>query len=111
MTISLILASAAALAMSPEQAHDHSPKLGKLSFETSCSSQAGAAFKLGLGWLHSFEYDRAEKEFATAAAADPGCAIAHWGLAMANYHPLWAPPTAAELAMGKAALTRARATG
>ncbi len=109
--ISLLFASAAALALSPEPGHDHSPKLGKLTFETSCSAKAGTQFELGLRWLHSFEYDRAEKEFANAAAADSGCAIAHWGVAMANYHPLWAPPTAAELAKGKAAVAKARAAG
>ncbi|HEU5285449.1 MAG TPA: hypothetical protein VFU20_02930 [Sphingomicrobium sp.] len=111
MMISLLLTSAAALALSPGEQHDHSPKLGKLAFETSCSAPADAEFELGLRWLHSFEYDRAEKQFLKAADTDPGCAIAHWGVAMANYHPLWAPPTAAELDKGKAALAKARAAG
>ena len=109
--INLLLASAAALALSPGEQHDHSPKLGKLAFETSCSAPAGAHFELGLRWLHSFEYDRAEKQFVEAANADAGCAIAHWGVAMANYHPLWAPPTPAELEKGKVALAKARAAG
>ena len=111
MLISLLFASAAALAAPQEGHHDHSPQLGKLSFPTTCSAPAGAQFELGLRWLHSFEYDRAEKEFTKAADADPGCAIAHWGVAMANYHPLWAPPTAAELAKGKAAVAKARVAG
>jgi hypothetical protein len=107
----LLVASAIALAAPHEGHHEHGPQLGKLSFPTTCSAQAGAQFELGLRWLHSFEYDRAEKEFAQAAAADPGCAIAHWGVAMANYHPLWAPPTDAELAKGKSAVAKARAAG
>ncbi len=113
LTMNLLLfASAIALAAAPhEDHHDHGPQLGKLSFPTTCNAQAGAQFELGLRWLHSFEYDRAEKEFTKAAEADSGCAIAHWGVAMANYHPLWAPPTPAEHAKGKAAVAKARAAG
>ena len=107
----LLVASAIALAAQHEGHHDHGPQLGQLSFPTTCSAQAGAQVELGLRWLHSFEYDRAEKEFTNAAVTDPGCAIAHWGVAMANYHPLWAPPTPAELAKGKAAVAKARAAG
>src|SRR5688572_14759067 len=111
MLISLLFASTAALAAPQEGHHDHGPQLGKLTFPTTCSAPAGAQFELGLRWLHSFEYDRAEREFTKAADTDPGCAIAHWGVAMANYHPLWAPPTAAELVKGKAAVAKARAAG
>ena len=107
----LLVASAIALGAPHQGQHDHGPQLGKLSFPTTCSAQAAPQFELGLRWLHSFEYDRAEKEFVNAAAADRGCAIAHWGVAMANYHPLWAPPTEAELAEGKAAVAKARAAG
>jgi len=57
----------------------------------------------GLGWLHSFEYEEAAKNFGEAAAADPRCGIAHWGAAMTYYHPLWVPPTPSELAQGSAA--------
>lgn len=106
----LLVASAIALA-APHEGHDHGPQLGKLSFPTTCNAQAGTQFELGLRWLHSFEYDRAENGFTKAADADHGCAIAHWGVAMANYHPLWAPPTAAEFAKGKAAVAKARAAG
>jgi len=105
----LLVASAIALAAPHQGHHDHNPQLGKLVFPTTCSAHAGAQFQLGLRWLHSFEYDRAEKEFTNAAAADSSCAIAHWGIAMANYHPLWAPPTDAELAKGKSAVANARA--
>ena len=107
----LLVASAIALAAPHEGHQEHGPQLGKLSFPTTCSAPASAQFELGLRWLHSFEYDRAEREFGKAADADPGCAIAHWGVAMANYHPLWAPPTAAELAKGKAAVAKARLAG
>jgi len=92
--------------------HDHgnAEKLGKVSFQTSCSPAAQATFLRGVAWLHSFEYEPAEKTFNEAAAADPSCAIARWGAAMSLYHPLWAPPTAAEMERGRAAVAKALAT-
>jgi hypothetical protein len=37
--------------------------------------------------------------------------MGHWGVAMSNYHPLWAPPTAAELRKGALAVEQAKAAG
>src|SRR5688500_4763384 len=34
--------------------------------------------------------------------------MAYWGVAMANYHPLWAPPTQAELEKGAKAISIAQ---
>ena len=110
----LFAVSLAALApVAPEvgHSHDHGPQIGKVSFETSCAPNANRLFHSGLGWLHSFEYEQAARIFAQAAAADPNCAIAHWGLAASYYHPLWAPPSPAELEKGRAALAKARAAG
>ncbi len=102
--------SAFALAQVPQHdKHDHAAKLGNVAFSTSCTPNAHAIFLRGVAWLHSFEYEQAESTFNRAAAADPSCAIAHWGAAMSNYHPLWAPPTAAELERGRVAVAKARA--
>ncbi len=57
-------------------------------------------FNLAMALLHSFEYDEAEKVFTKIIDQEPGCAMAYWGVAMCNYHPLWAPPGPAELAKG-----------
>jgi tetratricopeptide (TPR) repeat protein len=105
----LLLASAAA----PHSDHDHAhePQLGKLLFQSSCTADADALLQRGLGWLHSFEYEQAAHTFAEAAAADPGCGIAHWGVAMSYYHPLWAAPSPAELEKGRAAVASAQAAG
>jgi len=108
---SLLIASAIALATPVERAHDHGPQLGQISFQSTCNAAAQAQLVTALGWLHSFEYAPAEQGFAAAAKADPACGIAHWGVAMSNYHPLWAAPTPAELEKGVAALGRARAAG
>jgi len=108
----LFTVSALALAaMDAEHSHAHPPQLGKLAFETTCSPAAQAAFGRGLGWLHSFEYRRAEQSFSEAATADPSCGIAQWGVAMSYYHPLWDKPTPAELEKGKDAIEKAKSAG
>jgi peroxiredoxin len=38
----------------------------------------------GIGQLHGFWYFEAERSFRQAATLDPNCAIAYWGMAMAN---------------------------
>ena len=108
----LFAASLLALASPGEEhSHDHGPKLGTVSFETSCSAEAAAHFQRGLGWLHSFEYADAAASFGEAAKADPSCGIAYWGVAASYYHPLWAPPSAAELGKANAALAAAKSAG
>ncbi len=95
MTLFLAVAAAALMTPTPAGHHDHGPQLGKVSFETSCNAAADAHVRRGLGWLHSFEYEQAARTFNDASAADPRCGIAYWGVAMSQYHPLWAPPAAA----------------
>ena len=107
----LLLVAAFALA-EPGQ-HDHGNRLeqlGRVTFQTSCSPQAHAVFIRGMTLLHSFEYPQAEAAFNEAAALDATCSIAHWGVAMSLYHPLWAPPSKAELERARAALAKAEAS-
>jgi tetratricopeptide (TPR) repeat protein len=107
-----VISSAIALAAAAQGSHhDHGPQLGTLSFETTCNAGAAGPIRQALGWLHSFEYQQAAASFAAAAAADPRCGIAYWGIAMSQYHPLWAPPTAAELEKAASALAKAREAG
>ncbi len=96
--------------MSPHK-HDTAEKLGRVSFPVSCTPQAQRQFNRAVAWLHSFEYEEAEKAFAEVTATDPRCGMGHWGVAMSNYHPLWAPPTPAELQKGTEAVARAKAAG
>ena len=56
--------------------------MGRLSFPSSCSAAAQPVFERGVAMLHSFWFDQAQRTFQEAAAADPGCAMAHWGEAM-----------------------------
>ncbi|MBD2716219.1 hypothetical protein KBK19_14350 [Microvirga sp. STR05] len=83
-------------------------KFGFSGFSTSCPASRKEAFNTAVSLLHSFEYEEAEKAFAALIDQEPGCAMAYWGVAMANYHPLWAPPTPTELAKGTQAITIAQ---
>jgi tetratricopeptide (TPR) repeat protein len=108
----LLLVSALFL-VEPAQHGEHQhqlEKLGKVNFQTSCNAPAQASFTRGMTLLHSFEYPQAEAAFNEAATADPTCSIAHWGVAMSLYHPLWAPPSQAELERAHAALAKAQST-
>jgi peroxiredoxin len=47
--------------------------------------EAQAWFDQGIGQLHGFWYFEAERTFRHIAARDPDCAMAYWGMAMANW--------------------------
>jgi hypothetical protein len=51
---------------------------------TSRVEDVPAFINQGVGQLHGFWYFEAERSFRQAAALDPDCAIAYWGMAMAN---------------------------
>jgi len=62
---------------------------------------AQESFTRGVALLHSFTYGESAEAFREAAARDPHCAMAHWGLAMTEYHQMWEPwPGPAELRRG-----------
>lgn len=109
----LLFAAAILAAAGPAwaQHEHHAAELGEVAFATSCRAEAQGTFNRAIAWLHSFEYEEAEKSFLEAAGADPKCAMAQWGVAMSHYHPLWAPPGPAELEKGAAAVARAQALG
>ena len=91
--------------------HDSSEKLGRVNFTVSCNPQAQRQFNHAVAWLHSFEYEEAAKAFTEVTVTDPRCGMGYWGIAMSNYHPIWAPPTAAELKKGLSAVEKAKAVG
>lgn len=81
--------------------------LGEVTFRTSCAAPADAAFREGLTLLHHMMYVQAEAAFTAAAGADPDCAMLEWGVAMSNFHPLWAGrPSEDETGRGGAAAAR-----
>ena len=91
--------------------HDPSEKLGQVNFKISCIPQAQKQFNRAVAWLHSFEYEEAEKAFSEVAVTDPRCGMGYWGIAVSNYHPLWAPPTEEQLQKATSAVEKAKALG
>jgi len=81
---------------------------GAVSFDATIPSELRKDFNTAIAMLHSFEYDEAEKMFAKIIDQSQDCAMAYWGVAMSNFHPLWAPPSSAELEKGKQAVEIAR---
>jgi tetratricopeptide (TPR) repeat protein len=66
--------------------------LGSYSRKVTGSSRAQIWFDRGLVWAYAFNHEEAAACFERAAAADPGCAMAYWGLAYAlgpNYNKPW----------------------
>src|SRR4051812_45845019 len=51
---------------------------------TTSSPLAQKYFDQGLIWAFSFNHDEAIKSFMQAAALDPNCAMAYWGIALCN---------------------------
>lgn len=91
-----------------QEAHQHQHELGKVNFPVTCSVSAQEQFNHAVAWLHSFEYEEAEKAFTQVTLTDQKCGMGYWGIAMSNYHPIWAPPTTEELRKGWTAIEKAR---
>ncbi|MFK7850769.1 MAG: redoxin domain-containing protein [Akkermansiaceae bacterium] len=70
----------------PRQASDLIGGTGDVTIPIKTSWDKGQAyFDQGLGQLHGFWYYEAERSFRQIAANDPECAMAYWGMAMANW--------------------------
>ena len=59
---------------------------------TTTSADAQTWFDRGLVWTYGFHHEEARRCFERAVAADPDCAMAHWGIAYVvgpNYNYAW----------------------
>lgn len=68
---------------------DDEVTLGEISIDVTCSQDALPLFNEGLLLLHSFQFDDAAEKFQEAQEMDSTCAMAFWGEAMSENHPLW----------------------
>jgi tetratricopeptide (TPR) repeat protein len=110
-------AAALTLAAAPAQAqeHDHThtgappERLGRVEFPVSCNAEAQQRFERAMALLHSFWWSEADRAFDNVLEADPGCAMAYWGKALAARENPFGPIPRAGLERGLAAVARAEA--
>jgi tetratricopeptide (TPR) repeat protein len=108
LTIALLSFAASAFAHEDERPGSAAgERLGEVSFPIACSEAAQREFNRGVAILHSFYYPDAVKSFTRVSELDPGCSIAHWGVAMSLWYPLWYAPSSETLQQGRAALAQA----
>jgi hypothetical protein len=101
-TLAVLAASFAAATSAQE--------LGRVSFKTSCNAAAQEKFDRGVALVHNFFYPDSVRAFTEAAAADPQCAIAYWGIAISHRpNPLVLPLAADALKNGWEAVQKGKA--
>lgn len=100
------------LAGASAQAQEHTPQehFGSTHLATSCSAETQPQFDRAVAMLHSFFFPETVKAFTAIAAAEPSCAMAHWGIAMSQRPNPLVPPFSKELLQaGWEAIQKARA--
>src|SRR5919197_5544934 len=112
LCVILTLSDWGTLAQGQQQAPGgQSNQVGTVHFATSCKPEVQPSFDRAVALLHSFWYQAAVKAFTEVGTKDPSCAMAHWGVAMSLWYPLWEPPSAAAFKQGSDAVQRAKAVG
>jgi tetratricopeptide (TPR) repeat protein len=119
LTVVLSLQAPVLARQTPQDQHDHgagdaSDQVGSASvnFETSCAPALKGAFNRSVALLHSFWFPEAVAAFNDVLAKDPGCAIAHWGIALSQWgNPFAGLRTPQQLELGRAAIQKAKGTG
>jgi tetratricopeptide (TPR) repeat protein len=86
--IAATLEAAAAQGNGQVQQHD-GHALGTVDSPISCSGPAQFQFNQAVALLHHMTYPQAREAFQQVALTDPRCAMAHWGIAMTLFQPLW----------------------
>ena len=88
----LVVVALAACAGPPSEQADHKhgeAPLGTVHFQVSCSADVSGDFDRAVGLLHHMQYVESRAAFERIAEADPSCGMAHWGIAMTLFQPLW----------------------
>jgi tetratricopeptide (TPR) repeat protein len=95
-----LLISLMALPLAAHAETSDAERLGAVAFKVSCSESVRVPFNRGVALLHDFWYQEAQRQFEQIANSDPGCAMAHWGIAMSIFHQIWDRPGEAAMAQG-----------
>jgi len=63
--------------------------MAAVNFPVSCSPKAQVEFNRAVTLLHHMTYPQARAAFQNVTTIDSRCAMAHWGVAMTLFQPLW----------------------
>jgi tetratricopeptide (TPR) repeat protein len=99
------------LVVLPAAAQPAGERLGTVRFPVSCAAASQAPFDRGVALLHDFWYEEARAQFQRLAKSDPGCAMAHWGVAMSFFHQIWGRPDGESMKLGWAEMRKAQSPG
>ncbi len=114
LTLSIIaalmlgLCGSAGPASPPLAAAEAGERLGTVSFPVSCAPAVQPGFNRGVALLHDFWYAEARPQFERILKSDPGCSMAHWGIALSMFHQIWDRPDEATMAAGWQQIEAAR---
>lgn len=73
------------VAASSASAQDDARRIGTVTFPVSCNAAAQSEMSRAVAMLHSFWFPQARRTFEMVLEADPGCGIAHWGIALTHF--------------------------
>ncbi len=109
--IIVLVGSLAALAQDPGRQH-RGDSMGVVDFPITGTADAQKEFNRAVALLHHMSYPQARAAFERVATIDPGCAMAHWGVAMTLFQPLWPTrPGPKDLQRGWDEVQKAKALG
>ena len=98
-------------AAAAQTTHAHGD-IGVVNFNVSCAPAVREDFDRAVGMLHHMMYGEARQAFERIARQDPQCAMAHWGIAMTLFQPLWpARPSEKDRQRGWDAVQHAKRLG
>ncbi|MDJ0702935.1 MAG: hypothetical protein QNJ46_06600 [Leptolyngbyaceae cyanobacterium MO_188.B28] len=64
-------------------------ELGAVAFDVSCSTEVSEDFDQEIALLHHMQYVQSRTAFEQIVQSAPDCGMAHWGVAMTLFQPLW----------------------
>lgn len=109
LMLAVFPAAAQTMGASGSVAATGNERLGTVSFPISCTVPAQVEFNRGVALLHDFWYAEAQPQFERLTKSDPGCAMAHWGVAMSMFHQIWDRPDADSMKLGWTEMQKAQA--
>src|SRR5262245_40035482 len=87
--IGLVVIFLGSFAQEPRALGQHGHALGKVDFPVTCTARAQGQFNRAVALLHHMSYPQARAAFKRVVVIDSRCAMAHWGIAMTLFQPLW----------------------